>query len=37
MKKYSITQKVATPYHLQTSGRVEISNLDNKHILEKTV
>ncbi|XP_024178805.1 uncharacterized protein LOC112184801 [Rosa chinensis] len=37
MKKYSITHKVATPYHPQTSGQVEISNREIKNILEKTV
>ena len=37
LKKYSITHKVATPYHPQTSGQVEISNREIKHILEKTV
>ena len=26
MKKYEITYKVATPYHPQTSGQVEVSN-----------
>ena len=26
MKKYGITHKVATPYHPQTSGQVEVSN-----------
>jgi hypothetical protein len=34
---YSVTHKVATPYHPQTSGRVEVSNKEIKHILEKTV
>ncbi|CAL8175219.1 unnamed protein product [Prunus armeniaca] len=37
LKKYGITHKVATPYHPQTSGQVEISNRKIKHILEKTV
>jgi hypothetical protein len=30
--KYSITHKVATPYHPQTSGQVEVSNREIKHI-----
>ncbi|KAH9704471.1 hypothetical protein KPL70_011476 [Citrus sinensis] len=37
LTKYSITHKVTTPYHPQTSGQVEISNREIKHILEKTV
>lgn len=37
MKKYSITHKVATSYHPQTSGQVEVSNREVKSILEKTV
>jgi len=37
IKKYFITDKVATPYHSQTSGQVEISNREIKRILEKTV
>ena len=37
MKKYGITHKVTTPYHPQTSGQVEISNREIKHILEKTI
>jgi hypothetical protein len=37
MKKYFITHKVTTPYHPQTSGQVEVSNHEIKHILEKTV
>jgi hypothetical protein len=37
MKKYFIIHKVATPYHPQTSGQVEVSNQEIKHILEKTV
>ena len=37
LKKYSVTHKVVTPYHPQTSGQVEISNRAIKTILKKTV
>ena len=37
LKKYSITHKLATPYHPQTSGKVEVSNRQIKQILEKVV
>jgi len=37
MRKYGVVHKIATPYHPQTSGQVEISNRELKHILEKTV
>jgi hypothetical protein len=37
MKKCGITHKVATPYHPQTSGQVEISNREINRILEKMV
>jgi hypothetical protein len=37
MKKYCITHKVATPYHPQMSGQVEVSNREIKKILEKTM
>ncbi|KAI5335295.1 hypothetical protein L3X38_025428 [Prunus dulcis] len=37
IKKYNITHKVATPYHPQTSGQVEISNREIKNILMKIV
>jgi transposase InsO family protein len=37
MKKYGITHKVATPYHPQKSGQVELSIREIKRILEKTV
>ncbi|KAJ8768856.1 hypothetical protein K2173_023851 [Erythroxylum novogranatense] len=35
--KYGVTHKVATQYHPQTSGQVEVSNRELKKILEKTV
>jgi hypothetical protein len=35
--KYSVTHKVAIPYHPQTSGQVEVSNREIKHSLDKTV
>lgn len=37
LAKYGVTHKVATPYHAQTSGQVEVSNRELKRILEKTV
>ncbi|XP_052289053.1 uncharacterized protein LOC127899634 [Citrus sinensis] len=37
MKKYGITHKIATPYHPQTNGQVELANREIKQILEKTV
>ena len=37
MVEYNIRHKVATPYHTQTSGLVEVSNRQLKEILEKTV
>ena len=37
LNKYNITHKVATPYHPQTSGLVEVSNRQIKGILERTV
>ncbi|KAI3453495.1 hypothetical protein Pfo_010158 [Paulownia fortunei] len=37
MKKYGIIHKVATPYHPQTNGQVELANREIKQILEKTV
>ena len=36
-KKYGVTHKVATPYHPQISGQVEVSNREIKWILEKIV
>ncbi|XP_057744865.1 uncharacterized protein LOC130962707 [Arachis stenosperma] len=35
--RYGVRHKVATPYHPQTSGQVEVSNRKLKRIIEKTV
>ena len=37
LKKYYVTHKVATPYHPQPGGQVEVSNREIKSILEKMV
>nr|GEX94171.1 reverse transcriptase domain-containing protein [Tanacetum cinerariifolium] len=37
MLKYGVTHRLATAYHLQTSGEVEVSNRGLKRILERTV
>ncbi|XP_052724070.1 uncharacterized protein LOC128193915 [Vigna angularis] len=37
LKKYEVTHRVSTPYHLQTNGQAEISNREIKRILEKIV
>nr|GFB10797.1 reverse transcriptase domain-containing protein [Tanacetum cinerariifolium] len=37
MIKYGVTHRLATAYHPQTSGQVEISNHGLKRILERTV
>ena len=37
LAKYGVKHKIATPYHPQTSGQVEVSNRELKRILEKTV
>ena len=34
---YGVKHKIATPYHPQTSGQVEVSNKELKRILERTV
>nr|GEV93267.1 reverse transcriptase domain-containing protein [Tanacetum cinerariifolium] len=37
MSKYGVTHHLATAYHPQTSGQVEVLNHGLKHILERTV
>jgi len=37
LEKYGVRHKVATPYHPQTSGQVEVSNREIKSVLTKTV
>nr|GEU46716.1 DNA-directed DNA polymerase [Tanacetum cinerariifolium] len=37
MIKYGVTHRLATAYHPQTSGQVEVSNRELKRILERTV
>ncbi|GKD28613.1 reverse transcriptase domain-containing protein [Tanacetum coccineum] len=37
MSKYGVTHRLATAYHHQTSGQVEVSNRGLKRILERTV
>nr|GEY80058.1 reverse transcriptase domain-containing protein [Tanacetum cinerariifolium] len=37
MSKYGVTHRLATDYHPQTSGQVEVSNRGLKRILERTV
>nr|GEU59405.1 reverse transcriptase domain-containing protein [Tanacetum cinerariifolium] len=37
MQKYGVTHRLATPYHPQTIGQVEVSNCGLKRILERAV
>ena len=37
LKHYGVNHRIATPYHPQTSGQVEVSNRQIKEILQKTV
>ncbi|GJR18839.1 reverse transcriptase domain-containing protein [Tanacetum coccineum] len=37
MSKYGVTHRLATAYHRQTSGQVEVSNCGLKRILKRTV
>nr|GEV97204.1 reverse transcriptase domain-containing protein [Tanacetum cinerariifolium] len=37
MQKYGVTHRLATPYHPQTSGQVEVSKRGLKRILERAV
>ena len=37
LEKYGVLHNVATPYNPQTSGQVEVSNIEIKQIFAKTV
>lgn len=37
LKRYGVNHRMATTYHLQTSGQAEVSNRKIKNILEKVV
>nr|GEY12947.1 reverse transcriptase domain-containing protein [Tanacetum cinerariifolium] len=37
MQNFGVTHRLATPYHPQTSGQVEVSNCGLKRILKRTI
>ena len=37
LAKYDVNHRIASPYHPQSSGQVELSNREIKLILQKTV
>ena len=37
LAKYDVNHRIASPYHPQSSGQVELSNREIKVILQKTV
>ena len=37
LARYGVNHKIATPYHPQTSGQVEVNNRELKKLLERTV
>ena len=37
LPKYDVNHRIASPYHPQSSGQVELSNREIKLILQKTV
>ena len=37
LAKYDVNHRIASPYHPQTSGQVELTNKEIKLILQKTV
>ena len=37
LAKYDVNHRIASPYHPQSSGQVELSNSELKLILQKTV
>ena len=37
LAKYDVNHRIASPYHPQSSGQVELSNRDIKMIFQKTI